>query len=135
VIEGASLRRGLVLFAALGGAVTGAGLIFAFDPAHYGFYPICYLHALTGLNCPGCGSTRAVHELLHGHLLAAARLNLLLVLSLPHAAWLTARLGIRWLSGQPVGFVLRPMWLWAFLTLATVFTVLRNLPGFEWLAP
>ena len=28
----------------------------------------CVLHNLTGYYCPGCGGTRAIHALLHGHI-------------------------------------------------------------------
>lgn len=114
---------------------AGAGILFSFDPARYGFYPICFLHAVTGLNCPGCGSLRAMHQLLHGHFAAAADLNLLLVLCLPFSAWWGVRQAGAWLSRQPVTVSIQPVWYWAFLAVCTVFTVLRNLPGFEWLAP
>jgi len=124
-----------MFFVVLGCAAAGAGILFSFDPDRYGFYPVCYFHAITGLNCPGCGSTRAIHQLLHGNVLAAARLNLLVVLSLPQAAWVAARMGIRWFTGQPLGFAMRPAWLWTFCGVASLFTVLRNLPGFEWLSP
>lgn len=109
--------------------------MFFFDPAQYSFYPICYLNFFTGLNCPGCGSLRAIHQLLHGHIGAAARLNLLLVSCLPFAGWGTLRAVATWLYGHPFTLAIRPIWLWTFLAVATVFTVLRNLPGFEWLAP
>jgi len=38
---------------------------------------------LTGFDCPGCGSQRAIYCILHGQLLQAVHFNLLLVLSLP----------------------------------------------------
>ncbi len=28
----------------------------------------CAWHSLTGLNCPGCGMTRAIYDLMHGQL-------------------------------------------------------------------
>ena len=115
--------------------VAGAGVLFFFDPAVHNFYPICYLRAFTGLNCPGCGSLRAMHQLLHGHVVEAARLNLLFVLSLPFAAWAIFRSVMDWLGGQAAVFGVRPVWMWTFLGVSAVFTVLRNLPGFEWLAP
>lgn len=33
------------------------------------FLPSCVFHSMTGLYCPGCGGTRAVLELMKGHLL------------------------------------------------------------------
>ena len=115
-------------------AGTGLGVLFSYDPAKYGFYPVCFLHATTGLNCPGCGALRAMHQLLHGHILAAADLNLLFVLCLPFSAWWAARYAAAWIQGESAPRI-HPVWLWTFLIASTVFTVLRNLPGFEWLAP
>ncbi len=47
------------------------------------WYPPCVFHAATGLQCPGCGSSRAVHALVHGEFLAGVHDNALLVLVLP----------------------------------------------------
>ncbi|MCR4573988.1 MAG: DUF2752 domain-containing protein [Lentisphaeria bacterium] len=43
------------------------------------FMPKCIFHEWTGLHCPGCGGTRAIHTLLHGHPLKAMRYNALLL--------------------------------------------------------
>ena len=123
------------------GVVTGLGILAAcvvlyfFNPSKYGFYPVCEFHELTGLNCPGCGGTRSAYELLHGHLLAALHDNALFVLSL---VVLTVRWGgmaVQKMRNRPVPDFLPPPLLWAFLTVAIVFTVLRNLPAFSFLAP
>ena len=50
---------------------TAAVILFVFDPTRVGFLPPCPLHEFTGLWCPGCGSTRALHQLVHGHLALA----------------------------------------------------------------
>src|SRR5260370_36721099 len=61
-----------------------AGLIlFLFDPNRYPFYPVCAFHKVTGLLCPGCGSLRAMHQLLHRHLAIAFHFNPLLITTLP----------------------------------------------------
>lgn len=66
-------------------AMTAAIFLYAaFDPALSVFCPKCPFHLLTGLECPGCGSQRALHSLLNGDFAAAAHYNLLLVLSLPY---------------------------------------------------
>lgn len=49
----------------------------------YNFFPECPFHKYLHLDCPGCGSQRAIHALLHLNLQKAAGYNLLLVLSLP----------------------------------------------------
>lgn len=55
-----------------------------FDPSADGsLFPRCTFKTLTGLDCPGCGSQRAIHALLHGHVVEALRLNALFVIELP----------------------------------------------------
>ena len=56
-------------------AIAGAYVLFAFAPETHAFYPRCAFKVLTGFDCPGCGTTRALHHLLHGELGAAFRLN------------------------------------------------------------
>ena len=92
--------------------------------------PLCTFHVLTGLECPGCGATRATHELLHGRLLAALHYNALWVLSLPLAAYLAIS-ELRVLAGRrPLpGDLPRRTWFWlSAVTVAILFFVLRNLP-------
>jgi hypothetical protein len=117
-------------------AIAGAGaVLYFFNPSTHGFYPVCEFHELTGLNCPGCGGTRAAYDLLHGHVLRALHDNALLVMSLAalagRGAWFAAHIA----RNRPVPVFLPPKGLWAFLVIAIVFTVLRNLPAFSFLSP
>jgi hypothetical protein len=119
-----------------GAAILGAGaVLYFFNPSTHGFYPVCEFHQLTGLNCPGCGGTRAVYQLLHGHLLRALEDNALVVLSLAglagRGAWFETKKVLR----RPAGPFLPPEFLWPLLVVAVVFTVLRNLPAFSFLSP
>ena len=117
-------------------AVLGSGaVLFFFDPAKHGFYPICLFHSLTGWNCPGCGATRAAYQLLHGHLLRALHDNALFVLALAALAAQGAWLALKKIRNQPAVFMVPPKVLWAFLVIAFIFTGLRNLPAFAWLSP
>lgn len=45
-----------------------------FNPEQFPF-PKCPFRMLTGWMCPGCGSQRAMYQLLHGHIEASMRLN------------------------------------------------------------
>lgn len=75
-----SLRHGIVVAFAVCAAWIA---LFFLDPATHSFLPSCLFHRLTGLYCPGCGATRALHQLARGNIAAALRLNALVVLGLP----------------------------------------------------
>ena len=120
----------------LGAMGIGAGaVLFFFDPGTHAFYPVCLFHAMTGLNCPGCGMTRALSALLHGNFLLALKDNSLFVLTLAGLLIWSVRLALLKMRNRPVTFNVPPKFLWTFLALALVFAVLRNLPGFGWLSP
>lgn len=125
---GARTRRtALWLLLPLLGLLPALAVVYAFDPAQHGFYPRCLLHDWTGLQCSGCGSLRALHHLLHGHVGVAFASNALLVAWMPALAWETVR-ELAWkLRGATLPLPLRhPMWLWSFLASAVGFTVWRN---------
>jgi hypothetical protein len=103
-------------------------VLFRFDPSRWAFYPTCQFHRVTGLQCPGCGSLRALHQLLHGRVAAAFHFNALLVVCLPCLAWWAARMLMRLWRRQPLADGIRPAWLWCALTATLAFGVLRNLP-------
>lgn len=67
--------------------VAGAATLYRFPPQEYPFYPRCPFYALTHLYCPGCGATRAIAELLHGHVAAALHFNAAITLLLPALLW------------------------------------------------
>jgi|SRR5450756_1326302 len=127
------LRFALILLGLI--ALVIAALVFFFNPATYSFYPICQFHRLTGLNCPGCGMTRALYVLLHGDLATALRDNALFVLALPvllaRGLWLARKKS----QGCPAAKFFPGRTLWVLLIIALAFTILRNLPAFAFLSP
>jgi hypothetical protein len=128
---GAMLAAGLVLCA-------GGVCLYTFNPATSGIYPICPFHALTGLHCPGCGTGRAIHQLLHGNLGAAMRLNPLAVLLLPPVAYGSLSIALQALGRKPLPSKFIPaFWIWTLLAVILLFWALRNVPyyPFSLLAP
>jgi len=127
-----------VIFAGIVLAATTIGvgaMVFFFNPSTHGFYPVCLFHSLTGLNCPGCGMTRALYALLHGNFRMALKDNALFVLTL--AALVIGSVCFLWqkANDRPATFNMPAKFLWLFLAMAFVFAVIRNLPGFDWLSP
>lgn len=52
---------------------------FIIDPSSFAFTPKCPFHTLTGFHCPGCGSQRAFHEMLHGNIWTGLQHNFLIL--------------------------------------------------------
>lgn len=59
-------------------------IYFLFSPEESDFFPQCPFHYLTGLDCPGCGSQRVIHHLLHLQIGKAFFNNPLLVTAIPY---------------------------------------------------
>lgn len=55
--------------------VAGSIVVYVADPEDAVWLPKCPLHALTGLDCPTCGSTRALHHILHGEVARGLAFN------------------------------------------------------------
>ncbi len=107
------------------------GLLWWIDPRELAL-PLCSFHHLTGWHCPGCGATRATHELLHGHMIAALHDNALWVVSLPLLAYVTASAALRSGRGLPPRCDLSksPWFFLGVAAVAVVFGVLRNVPHY-----
>ncbi len=60
---------------------------FTINPNEVDFMLKCPLYSTTGVYCPGCGSQRALHHLLHGNLIKAAHNNILFLIGLLSAIY------------------------------------------------
>ncbi len=77
------LDRSVIMAVAVATLLVAAALYFFFDPSGSALFPKCPFLQLTGYQCPGCGSQRAVHALLHGDIAAAWRFNAAMVAFVP----------------------------------------------------
>ena len=124
-------RRPAITIGVLGAATVALALR---DPHEKGAWGLCPSQAL-GFDCPGCGGLRAVNDLTHGRLLDAASSNVFLVALMPVAIFFLGRWAYdAWRGTERAGSPLTtPLLVLGGVALVT-FTVLRNLPGFGWLA-
>ena len=58
-------------------------LLYLYNPSESALFPKCPFFMLTGYKCPGCGTLRGLHALLHGNIIEALRLNAFMVLCIP----------------------------------------------------
>jgi Protein of unknown function (DUF2752) len=119
-------------------AAVAVVMLRVFDPATSGMFPPCPVRYLTGWYCPGCGSLRAIHQLLHGNLRAAWAMNPLTVVLAPFLTYGLVSSALLELRGQglPQPF-LRAVWIRVLCAAIILFGIVRNLPmhPFDWLAP
>lgn len=127
-------RRTIVWFVSITLIAVVFGVVyFTFDPSKSSFFPKCLSLKLTGYRCPGCGSQRAIHSLLHGNLSAAWRYNAMLVVALP----VMAIYGVgdimrdRWRRFHY--YLTRPWLMGTIFSLILAWWVLRNIYG--WYVP
>lgn len=120
--------------------LVGTGLMITamHDPLESSLFPPCVFYVSTGWFCPGCGSTRMLHELLNGNLVRALSLNPATFVLLPILAY---EFSGRWAAycfgislprvAVPPGLV--RLGLFAYMS----FWLLRNVPAepFSLLAP
>jgi len=108
--------------------LAGASVLLRFSPQEYSFYPRCPFYALTGHYCPGCGATRAIAELLHGHVAAALHFNAAVTLLLPMLLWYFGTMYWTAVRDNRVEWPQVPQWSWrAALACVLLFGVARDL--------
>jgi len=66
------------------GIIIALAVYYSFSPEESSFFPQCPFHYLTGYDCPGCGSQRAFHNLLHLRISSAFMANPFMVLAIPY---------------------------------------------------
>lgn len=107
------------------GAIAVLALLCFFDPSTSVIFPPCPTNALTSLYCPGCGTLRAMHALLHGDLKEALSQNILAVIFIPilPAIYFFPK------------YFKKPIVPAAMLVIFILYAILRNTETFSFLAP
>jgi len=113
----------------------GAIYLFVFEPGKTGFFPACPFRSLTGFSCPGCGSTRGLHRLLHGDVVSAFEFNPIMVLALPFLLYALLRYTVAALRGQPLQrHHLDTKYIWTLFAVIMSFWIFRNTPWYPFVS-
>lgn len=124
----------ILLFAIVGVAV----LFYVLDPGKHELFPKCGFHSLTGAYCPGCGSQRALHSLMHLDFAGVISYNFLFLpaalLIFYHYSHLLLNGWFNWRLPNLLYLKYTP---WVILFVVILFWILRNLPWYPFtvLAP
>lgn len=122
-------KRALAAIGIVLAVTVASGILFFVDPETTPLFPPCPFYWLTGLWCPGCGSGRALHALLHGEMLRALDYNSLMVVSLPFLAYAGVSGLILSFRGKGLPRMLHGRyWGWFVVCLVILYWIARNIP-------
>ncbi len=124
------MRRPLIILLVAALLLVLGLVYYALDPSSSTLFPRCTFLSLTGYKCPGCGSQRAVHALLHGDLAAAFRYNALLLIAIPWIALCLFAESRRTRNPRLYARLNAPLLIWLFLAMVLIWWLLRNI--FNW---
>jgi len=97
-----------------------------FDPATHPF-PKCFFKLVTGWDCPGCGSQRALHALLMGRVGEAWAFNPYVFFAVPAAFFfgIVEAFQVRWPRLHRA--VIRPSTYYGLILFTIIWTFVRNM--------
>ncbi|MEY3141911.1 MAG: hypothetical protein RLY21_404 [Planctomycetota bacterium] len=111
------------------GAMAGLLAIALKDPRTHGLGVLCPSRRFLGIYCPGCGTTRATYDLLHGEFARAFRHNpLFVILGAPLVAVFIGSLGWTVFRAERIALRVPQRVALALIALLIVYGVARNIP-------
>ena len=115
--------------------LAGATYLFVFEPGKTGLFPVCLFRFVTGYTCPGCGSTRAMHQLLHGHVVTAFELNPFFLVAIPFLLFALVRYSVIVMrGGVPRQNTLPAFYIYALFFVVLSFWIFRNTPFYPFVS-
>ena len=111
---------------------------FTYNPSQYSIFPKCPFYSFTNLYCPGCGSQRAIHQILNGNIVSGLNHNILIILlALVLSCDGTIIIINKVLNKKFKNILHKPVTTYSILILVIIFWVLRNIDlyPFSILAP
>jgi hypothetical protein len=108
-----------------------ASYVWVLNPTNTGATDVttCIVKLTTGLDCPGCGGTRAFYYLMQGDLPEAARHHALAVFAAPFLVWIYLAWTVKAVWGKQLPMPrIGAKTVSVYLAVWAVFMVVRNLP-------
>ena len=127
-----SIKTVLYAVCIITGLIAGFVIYFNYNPVESVLFPKCPFLLLTGLKCPGCGSQRAIHALLHLDLYSAFRHNALLLFSIPYIILLVVVKIVCFFSPDSTfpAKIQSASIIWGFFAIVLLFWITRNIWDF-----
>ena len=97
----------------------------------------CIFHEITGLYCPGCGTTRLIFALLEGHIKEAFNYNRLVFILLPFIISYYIYYSYLYIFNKKDNIIYKipNIYIYILLSITILFGILRNIDTFSYLKP
>ncbi len=123
----AIINIGIILFAA---AVL---FLLKYGSDLHQMIPICFFYRLTGYYCPGCGGTRAVVALLHGHPIQSLRCHPFVGYGAVIVSGFWLRRTAELFTGRRIQIMrLKPVYLYGALVIVILQWIVKNWILYTW---
>jgi Protein of unknown function (DUF2752) len=124
-----TISKKLQLVGVCAGCLAAGIGLYVMTPGPGGILPPCPFYTLTGYYCIGCGTVRALHQLLHGNVGGAFGYNPLMMVALPFMvyAFVSLCMEVLWGRSLPKLFSSNASGV-VLLCIAVAYWVLRNVP-------
>ena len=96
---------------------------------------LCPVKAITGLDCPGCGITRALFSIIELDFIRAIHNNLLIFILAPVLLYYFVNKLKYWILLEKEKVILPNSIIYTMLVITFLFFILRNIDYFEFLRP
>lgn len=120
------------------GITAMAVLFFVLNPSEHEIFPRCIFNSITGYYCPGCGSQRAIHNLLHLNFTGVIHNNFLFIPAFLLIAYhyLHSILN-KWMNWKLPNIFYYKSTPWIIFGVVILFWIARNIPSYPFsvLAP
>ncbi|HLV13690.1 MAG TPA: DUF2752 domain-containing protein [Xanthomarina sp.] len=109
-------------------------LFYFWNPADSIIFPKCLFYSATNLYCPGCGSQRAIHQLLHGKLFIGLKHNYLIgLLAIVLSYQLYVFISEVYFNKTIKNLLHKPISTQLILVVVVLFWVFRNIPYYPFI--
>lgn len=102
------------------------------DPSSNVFAPKCLSYTILGFRCPGCGTQRAVFNILNGNIINGLSFNPLMILSVPYFSLLLimqfSKVKQKFAKLYSVLYGFNSVWI--LIGVLIIYTLLRNIFNF-----
>ncbi|MDR1925371.1 MAG: DUF2752 domain-containing protein [Planctomycetaceae bacterium] len=116
---------------------VGLVVLYFVHPSEYSFMPRCPFNLLTGMYCPGCGSMRAAHYLLHQNFSASFRHHPFFVPFIITVLFFYVKRAYELCRNKTVSFKYELLFCKIILCFVVIFFIVRNIPvsSLDWMRP